>query len=315
MKRRVAATGRIVQPCLLAGLIALLGADANAASICSAGLFGVVAQIVRVEPAGSMLSKRLTDGKVEQVTANDVICAGERLEVTRSGGLRIVEIYTRGQKKEIVPIDSFEAPSGPLAYSADALSYLSGFIGGVNGIKPPPQIPLPTAVRGSAGASSLPTDLFALRSLKGLPRQKLVTGVAPLLSWRGGKGPYTCVALSDVGEVVWKAAIDGSHSWCLTSGGLTQAVQLQVRDAQGQRLRWNIAFVAPGDVPRPAWLSKGDVVSPADGTAWAVWLWKSSGDEWRLHALAMLNQLAETEWSAGYLRDNLLAGFSAFASP
>jgi hypothetical protein len=286
--------------------------DVHAAPDCPAGLFGVVAQIVRVDPPGTMLSKRLVSGRDEPVGTNGVICAGESLDVSDKGGLRSVEVYTGGRKEVLKPDVRFQRERGLLAHTASALNFLSDLIGGVAAIKPPPSVPVPTAVRGAESTAPAATVVRALRGLRE-PQQKLVMGLAPVLGWRGGSGPYRCLALSDAAEEVASAVQPGTASWCAIEGDVSRAALLQVRDDFGKRESWNVTFVEEADVPRPAWLGSTQRLAHADRTAWAVWLWKDAGPEWRLTALAMLHRLAPVEWVAGYARDSLLSESDTFA--
>ena len=298
---------------LLLGIVA--PSAGRAAAPCPAGLFGVAAQIVRIEPAGAQASKHLAAGQEEPIGVDGLICAGDTLELKPGGPVSMVELYAQGQKKVLVAPDRFEARQGVISYATQALGFVSGITRGAESIKPPPDIPGPTAARGGdAGAPPMVLQIRAMRLLQDLPRQSLTVDTRPVLSWREGVEPYVCQAMSDFGDIVWQEPRPRNASWCEMTVQLSRATQLTVRDARGRTESWNIRLVAWADVPRPEWLrSAPDAMSSADRTAWAYWLWKVAGPSWRLQALAMLHAITPKEFLAGYLRDQLLAESAQYA--
>ena len=298
---------------LLLGIVA--SGDGRAAKACPSGLFGVAAQIVRIEPAGALASKRLASGQEELIGADGLVCAGDTLELKPGGPVSKVELYTQGQKKVLVSPDRFESKQGAISYAAQALKFVTDIVLGAESIKPPPDIPGPTAARGgNANTPSMVLQIRAMRFLHDLPRQSLTADVQPVLSWRDGVEPYVCQAMSDLGDVVWQEPRPGVTSWCEMALGQAQAAQLVVRDARGRTESWNIRRVTWSEVPRPEWIGRAsEALSSADRTAWAWWLWKVAGPAWRLQALAMLHEMAPKEFVAGYLRNQLLAESAQYA--
>jgi hypothetical protein len=299
---------------LLLGIVA--SGDVHAAKPCPAGLFGVAAQIVRVEPAGALASKRLASGQEELVGVDGLVCKGDILELKPGGPVSRVELYAQGQKKVLVSPDRFESKQGAISSVTQALTFVTGILQGAESIiKPPPDIPGPTAARGgNANTPTLVLQIRAMRLLRDLPRQSLTVDVRPVLSWRDGVEPYVCQAMSDLGDVVWQEPAPQLTSWCEMAPELHQAAQLVVRDARGRTESWNIRRVAWAEVPRPEWIGLGtNDLSSADRTAWAWWLWKVAGPTWRLQALAMLHEMAPEVFIAGYLRNQLLAESAQYA--
>lgn len=299
---------------LAAAAVALSMSAAQAADGCPSSVFGIAAQIVRIDPPGKHATKTLPNGQEVPVVVDGLICAGEALEF-RAGGATRIEIYVNGSKKVLVPPQSFRADPGTLRFATQALNFLAGAVQGLSSIKPPPDVPLPTAARGGPGiAPPVPLQIRAMRLLEDLPRQSLTPDIHPVLSWRDGVEPYECQAMSELGDAVWHANHTVSASWCEMHPPLDRAVQLLVQDAKGRLVSWNIRRVSWADVPRPDWIAAGSpTLSSADRTAWAWWLWKTGGPPWRFQALAMLNELASQEWVAGYLRDNVLAESTRFS--
>lgn len=299
---------------LLLGIVA--SGDGHAAKLCPSGWFGVAAQIVRIEPAGALASKRLASGQEELVDVGEFVCAGDMLELKPGGRVSKVELHAQGQKKVLISPDRFESKQGAISYATQALAFvMTGIARGAESIKPPPDIPGPTAARGgNASAPAMVLQIRAMRLLRDLPRQSLTADVQPVLSWREGIEPYVCQAMSDLGDVVWQEPRPRATSWCEMASDLDQAAQLAVRDARGRTVSWNIRRVAWSEVPRPEWIGLAtNAQSSADRTAWAWWLWKVAGPAWRLQALAMLHEMAPKEFVAGYLRNQLLAESAQYA--
>lgn len=291
-----------------------MAAPALAVDECPSGLFGVAAQIVRIEPPNATLEKILVSGQKVGIGVDGLICTGEELLVPNGGPVNKVELYVNGHKEVRVPPNGFETPGGTVVFAARALAYLSDVVQGVQMLKAPPDIPRPTSVRGANPTSPVPAiQIHAMRLLRDLPRQRITPNVRPVISWRDGAGPYTCQAISEEGNILWTSTGQDDASWCRLAPDLVQAVQLLVRDSAGQLESWGIKPVAWTEVPRPEWLSSGlREISGADRTAWALWLWRSPDKSWRLQALGMLDEMAQSEWIAGYLRDHLLADSDRF---
>ena len=314
LDQRAFPTGLPALTVLLLGIVA--SGDGHAVKPCASGLFGVAAQIVRIEPAGGLASKRLASGQEELIGVDGLVCAGDTLELKRGGPVSKVELYAQGQKKVLVSPDRFESKQGAISYAAQALTFVAGIARGAESIiKPPPDIPGPTAARGgNANTPAMVLQIRAMRLLRDLPRQSLTADVQPVLSWREGVEPYVCQAMSDLGDVVWQEPRPRVTSWCEMAPDLDQAAQLVVRDARGRTESWNIRRVAWSEVPRPEWIgTASNTLSSADRTAWAWWLWKVAGPAWRLQALAMLHEMAPKEFVAGYLRNQLLAESAQYA--
>jgi hypothetical protein len=278
------------------------------APTCPSGLFGVAAQIVKIEPRDASVELRRDGVKTRTIGQDGVICAGETLRVPENGAVRKIELYVPGGKRVLTPSDTFESHQGPLRFAAQALDWLADAFPQLGSIRPPSDIPRSTAGRGPASTSASFMQIHAMRLLDDLPTQSVAAGVQPVLSWRDGASPYTCQAVSTLGDPIWSGPRVDVESWCAIAPNLEKATQVLVRDSKDQVVSWNVRPVKWTDVPRPDWLpSRDDMLSNADRTAWAFWLWKRPDNGWRLQALGMLNALAGDEWVAGYIRDNLLA--------
>ena len=248
LDQRTLATGLPVLAALLLGILA--PSDGRAAFPCPAGLFGVAAQIVRIEPSGAQASKHLANGREEPVGVNGLICAGDSLEVRPGGPVSKVELYAQGQKKVLVAPDRFEGRQGVISYVAQAASFVAGITRGAESLNPPPDIPGPTAARGGdASTPPMVLQIRAMRLVQDLPRQSLTADARPVLSWRDGIGPYECQAMSDFGDVIWQVRRSRDASWCEMALDLSHATQLTVRDARGRTESWNIRVVAWASVP------------------------------------------------------------------
>lgn len=288
------------------------GLHAQRDASCPTGVFGIAAQVVKIDPPKAKLQKRLASGKLATVGEDDVICVGESMKLPADGTVRRVELYAQGSKKTLVPPDEFENQGGALRVTAQALNWIADVMPQIHALTPPPDKPRPTASRG-AGDGTVRVQIRQIRLLADLPEQRIASGVRPVLSWREGAGPYKCVAMSKKGDPVWTSPPIERESSCTMSPKLEQAAQLLVSDRDDESAAWNVAFVPWSRVPRPDWLPHGDgALSDAEMAAWAAWLWRSRDAEWKLQALAMLDALAPRVWIAGYLRDNLLAESEPF---
>lgn len=284
---------------------------------CSSGAFGIAAQIVRIDPPGATATRLLANRQEAVVGLNDLICRGETLEF-KGGTATRIELREGDRKVVRLASDPYTAENNFGQAAARAVDFIAGALRGIESLKPPPEMPEPTAIRAArlsaTTANTAALQIRAMRLLQGLPRQRIVTDTPLLLSWRDGVAPYHCEAVSSNGDLVWRGDNPSAASWCQIPAGLSHTTQIMVRDAGGRIASWNINPVAWRDVPRPDWIVGNAGLWPsADSTAWAWWLWKTAAPSWRLQALAMLNQQAGQQWIAGYLRDQLLAEAAEFA--
>lgn len=283
--------------------------EVEAAQHCPDGLLGVVAQVVSIEPPSSRAVKVSALGKELPVAVGDTICVDESLLVKLGGPVFRVGIYAGGERKMLEQGQKYSGSNSLQRYDRRALELLAELVASDGSLQPPPDIPLPSVPRSASSDQKAPLEqISAMRALRGLPRQLVTREIQPLASWRGGVGPYTCQAITEQGDVIWEQSRAANISWCVFTKELEGAAQLAVRESRGPAVIWNLAWVDPSAVPRPAWMqTKAGKVSGADATAWAVWLWAHGAGEWRLHALGLLYEFAGNTWLAGYLRDRLLA--------
>jgi len=276
---------------------------------CPDGVLGVVAQVVRIDPAHARVSKTLATGSEQAVGVNGVLCAGESVHLAPAGTVTRVELYSGGRRQSLEAGQTFSTAKGEVRLDPRVTRYLAEIAAANGGLKPPPEIPSPSTPR-SAG-SSQPSARFqiqAMHLLQKLPRQLITPDVRPVVSWREGFGPYVCQAVSEAQDVLWEEPRAETASWCAFLGGQGAAHQLLVRESRGRVVIWNVRWVSWEDVPRPEWLrGRQGRGSSVDQTAWATWLWSQGAGEWRLQALGMLNEHSGKEWLAGYLRDTLLS--------
>jgi hypothetical protein len=289
--------------------LAAHAAAAPGATACDQGWLGVQAMVARVSPVGTRLLRRPAGGQTAvPLAVNGVLCGGDTLEFASPQAPATVELYQAGgMVTRSAQQGPYTVPIGVRAMFSAAAAFLGAALEGAGELGAPPSRPQVTASRGEAGAPAESTPIRSIKPLRDLPRQRIAADSRPIVGWRGGAAPYTCRALSPDGEAVWGSE-HLNAAWCNFALGGAPVGRLQVRDAQGRSAGWNVDLVAPGDVPRPSWLPNGaNVVSDADTTAWALWLWQQGGAEWRLQALAMLNGVAGREWAASLLLDNVLA--------
>lgn len=306
----------VVYVALLLGLHNRAGGVASAASpTCADGVFGIQAQVVRIDPPHAVPRKQLRSGGEQPIRVDDPICAGESIVLDQAGPIRSIELYREGRKEVVKPGQPFINRGGVLAYLRDALAFITDVVEGSEGLKSPPDIPGPTAPRGNGINPTVPAlPIGAMRFLRDLPRQYLTDNMPPVISWREGVGPYTCEAMTNASVLIWQTRHPETISWCAFDSDLKDAVQLLVRDSRDRSESWNIDRVPWDAVPRPEWIvSAVWGISSADRTAWAFWLWRHAGPRWRLQSLGMLHELTPHEWLAGYVRDNLLAESARFA--
>ena len=235
------------------------------------------------------------------------MCVGESVVLAKNSPVKRVELYVGWRREWVTPDHPFHNTGGVVSAAQQSIGFASRVLGLAKDVRAPP-VPTTTAARG--GADDAPSrPLRTLRALSDLPTQRLTSDVAPVLAWREGSLPYRCEARNDRGDTVASAAAPDTHdAWCAFDRNAGGTVQLLVIDADSAQQSWDVGPARWTDVPKPAWLaSDARGLAPGDRIAWALWLWKSAGPEWRIQALAMLNQLAPTTWAAGYARDCILA--------
>lgn len=180
-------------------------------------------------------------------------------------------------------------------------------------MKPPPRRARPTIGRllGVTGPTlgavtgTLVAPLSAIAPLRDLPVQKLVSGSRPVLGWHGGRAPYRCQWLDRYGETLAGGEpLDSAD--CVAPATPPQGTALAVSGASGVDLIWRAEVVAATALPRPHWLAADAADTAEARAAWAIWLWREGGIEWRLQALAMLGASREF-LVASVLLDSILA--------
>jgi hypothetical protein len=280
-----------------------------AAAMCVNGVFDVKAQVVFIDPADGVPTKRAINGQETDLELNGVLCSGESISLPANGKVRQIVIYQAGKNVLVRAGDPpFKVKSGILAYAGRALAFADGLLGAAGELGAPPDIAVDTTSRSSLSELSAAPWLGA-----DLPPQRLTRDLAAIVMWDGGSGPFTCSVQSKRAKILWKRKSERVR-WCELRSSLTGSSRLVVHDAAGHSLSWTIARAPWSDVPRPEWISVAQSsVPPADRTAWALWLWTTAGPEWRLQALSMLNDLARSEFLARYARDSILAGTEEFA--
>jgi hypothetical protein len=279
---------------------------------CSGGVFGIEAQVVLIDPAGASLMKRAPNGKQLPVNIDSFICAGDSISVPANGPVKKIVLYHGGRTVSLARGQTFTNEEGVSVYASQALEFVSNFLHELGEIKSPPDLAVDTTSRGDADASA------AIRKPRflgeRLPSQRLTPAIAPIVTWKDGAAPFVCEAQSGEGATLWTVKVPDSKRSCAFTSDLTKVSRVTVHDAQAQTVTWDITPASWSDVPRPEWISSASFSgSAADRTAWAFWLWKEAGPEWRLQALSMLNELASQEFLAGYLRDNILAETAGYA--
>ena len=276
---------------------------------CPRGWFGIQAMVTRIDPSTGKVGKRPVGGRSADVVVNGVLCEGETLLFPKGSEKVVVELYEAGR---VVIVDARQEPytirGGASEVLSAALAYVATAFEGALGLGLPPSRPQPTASRGKDAPEAASTrQIQAILHLRNLPRQRITDGTRPVVAWREGAGPYACQALSDGTAVLW-ARTDLDAGWCEFGADMQRTARLVVRDARGRSAGWNVVRAVWTEVPRPEWIALGTpVVSSADLTAWAIWIWEKAGPQWRLQSLGMLNAEASSEWLASYFLDSVLA--------
>lgn len=293
--------------------ISLLMPAPCAAKDCPGGLFGTAGQVLEVVPAPGQAQGLAEvvdpDGRRTLVGAGALFCHGDVVRVSASASQVVVHVEGERRTLEAGQTLRTAARSLPAGLQAQALARLSGLRTQDGRLRPVPVVPEPRQIRAAGGAASAPVwPLGTLRALQSLPRQKLTADVPVVLAWRGGAGPYACEAANDWGDTVRALSQPGTVSWCVLPGLPDATRQLRLREQRGPALTWNIQWVDWAQVPQPGdWLGADKAMGSAQQTAWAIWLWRQGPAEWRLQALAMLQQAAGEQWLAAYYRDLILA--------
>jgi hypothetical protein len=288
---------------------------AAAEEACPGGVLGVAARVLRIEPAGAELTKRTSLGVDVAVTVGSYICFGEVLQLMQGArAAKSVVLDERGRPFELPALGRFERKSGSFAFAEAAVVYLGRALGGLSNLKQPPDIPPPTAARGGAAvAADTAFSVRPNRLLAGLPHQAITRDLPLILSWRDGREPYTCEAASGVGDRLWGGKVVESSSWCEVPGSVANVARWHARDEGGRAASWSVRYVEWRELPRPEWVLPGDTrPNASEQTAWAWWLWKSAGPEWRMQALAMLHSRVDQDWVAAYLRNQILSESAEF---
>lgn len=277
-----------------------------AAQACPGGLFGTAGQVLEVMPADAQAEVVDAEGRRTLVGVGALYCHGDVVRPSASASQ--VVIHAEGQRRTLAPGEAYRAAARPLPADVQTLVQLSGLRNQDGRLRPVPVVPEPRQIRAAGAASSTTVwPLSTLRALQALPRQLLTADVPVVLAWRGGAGPYACEAANDWGDTVRALPQASSVSWCVLSALPDATRQLRLREQRGPALTWNIRRVDWAQVPRPAQLARARAADATDQTAWAIWLWRQGPAEWKLQALAMLQQAAGEQWLAAYYRDLILA--------
>jgi hypothetical protein len=281
---------------------------------CPDTLLGVRALVTRVDPVGQTFAKQLANGRQETIGVRGVVCVGDSVVLPAGGPVRQVELYVGSSIEVVTPQKPFRNEGGVVASTKRAAQFVLQALGAVGELRAPP-FPTATESRGGPAAEGAPVrQVRPLPALKDLPAQRLTADTPPVISWRDGRGPYRCEARDDVGTATVTTSVGRDDAWCAFRAGTKGAVALLVIDARAGRTAWDIQPTGWAEVPRPDWVGADlRAVSGPDRAAWALWLWKNGGPEWRLQALGMLNLLAPTVWTAGYARDSILANLPELA--
>lgn len=287
--------------------MSLIALTPYAARACPGGLFGTAGQVLEVMPADAQAEVVDAEGRRTLVGVGALFCHGDLVRPSASASL--VVIHAEAQRRTLEAGQSYRAAARPVPAEAQTLARLSGLHTPDGRLRPVPVVPEPRQIRAAGAASSAPVwPLGTLRALQALPRQKLTADLPVVLAWRGGAGPYACEAANDWGDTVRAQPQSSTVSWCVLPAALPDSTrQLRLREQRGPALTWNIRWVDWAQVPRPAELASTRASDATEKTAWAIWLWRQGMAEWKLQALAMLQQAAGEQWLAAYYRDLILS--------
>lgn len=298
------------------GVLSLLstGAVETGAQIvdCSSGLLGIVASIERIDPPDLLVNVQRTPGAPTEQRKVDTCLRGGEIVTLHKNRVQKVQLFANG--------DFFWITAGPphngiykVPESQTILEKAKSYIDAIEDLKlairSSPQTSRGTFVRGELDdkTPNLPPHqpLEHIRILRNLPTQQIASTAAIALSWREGTGPWKCEGL--LRNMPASESLSATTSWCVLPSTKHPLTRLSVRDARGAQIGWNVITVSATVVPRPGWINQPeDRLSPADRTAWAIWVWRSAGPQWRLQAVSMLSETADKSWLAGYVFNSIL---------
>lgn len=300
------------------GILSLLSTGATEAveptSGCSSGLLGVVASIYRIVPPDLPVNvQRTKEAQIEKRNIRACLKGGEIL--TLQNRAQKVQLLVNGKFVWITAGPSFRG-SYKVPESVSISEKAANFINGIGELASITSVPFrtPTPTGISRGDSDDDNNLEPrprqplenIRTLRNLPTQQIASNAAVVLSWREGDGPWKCEGLDQDRATVTESQ-PVSSGWCVLSIVQRPPVTLSVKDARGDQIAWNVTMVSPAAVPRPEWITQPETtLSPADRTAWAIWVWRSAGPQWRLQALSMINETSGSSWLAGYVLNSIL---------
>lgn len=268
---------------------------------CAEGWFSIRARIVRIEPLQARVTVRPTAGPLRSAGMDDRLCSGDTIENTSATRLVLLEA---GRSVDVTSL-SYRVGAGP-AVAAAAAQYVAEVFDLVGGLRPPVPRAMPTGTRGGENQRATYERVRPLLALRDLPRQKLTADEHVLLAWRGGAAPYRCQGYGDDTVLNWQS-VGTTLGWCDVAGALGATSRLTVEDGRGASTGWNLQRSTWDQVPRPPWVAPRSAAALApERVAWAAWLWRSGGREWRLQAMAMLNTLSATEPLAAELLDRIV---------
>lgn len=279
---------------------------------CSSDLLSVVASIYRIEPPNLPVNVQSAKGaQIETRKIHDCLRAGEIL--TLQDKAQKVELFIKNNFVRITagkPFNgTYKVPEG-VPFSDKASAYIKAAVELFSITSSPLRTPTATGIsRGDSDNDLLPSPRQPLRNiqtLRNLPTQQIASNTTAVLSWREGDGPWTCEGLAQDGATVTESE-SVSRGWCVIPKTERPLVRLLVKDARGDKIGWNVSTVSSAAIPRPEWINQPEeTLSSADHTAWAIWVWRSAGPQWRLQALSMLNENSESSWLAGYVLNGIL---------
>lgn len=267
--------------------------------------FSVSATIARIDPRNGTVKIIDAKGVERPGSVNAVVCSGETVKVEK--GTSVV-LYEAGTNRSLSGGNgaASEYVAGGSPAIVDAIgNYVASVLSLVTSVDTPQPEARPLNARGGASEQATTEAFRPIAALRGLPLQQLTRDVTPSLGWRGGAGPYRCVVSSAAGEVVWKSPFLAVDTCTLAK--VANGVSVVLEDSSKAQFRLNLRPVEWNGVPRPEWLPPGTArPTPAELAAWAIWLWRSGGPEWRLQSLGMLRGAAGTHWLARNFLDQIL---------
>jgi hypothetical protein len=268
---------------------------------CAEGWFSVRARIVRIEPPQAVVNVRPPVGSMRPAGLGAVLCSGDTIENTTASRVVVLEA---GRSIEVTSL-SYQVGARPAVATA-AANYVAGVMELVGGLRPPVPRAMPTATRGAGEALMRYERIRPILPLRDLPRQRLTDSQNVLVAWRDGVAPYRCLGFAEDTTLNWQSATT-ALGWCEPRQSFDRTVRMTVEDGRGLSTGWNTESATWDDVPRPPWNPNlAPEPSSAERVAWAIWLWRKAGREWRLQAMSMLNALSATEPLAADLLDRII---------